>query len=113
MSDFGGEHLSVAAALYQLDFYLETLGLPFTARDLYAAAYKQRRGDKYDDRWLENLQDIPEVRQSLEQPFTTQSIVETLMRTGHEAVVRALMREVRRRNITYTQAYMIATPRSR
>jgi hypothetical protein len=111
MSQTHGEHLSVAKTLYQLDFYLRILELPFTVRDLYEAAYKHRRGDRYDDRWLEQLEDNPDVVQSIDEPFTTQTIIENLMRTGHEPIVRALMREVRRRNIGFTQAYMMGSPR--
>lgn len=111
MSNLGGEHLSVAKTLYQLNFYLRTLGLPLTVNDLYRMAYKERRGDHYDDRWLSCLQDNPDVVDSLDEPFTTQSIIETLMRTGHEPIVRVLMREVRKRDIGFTQAYMIGMPR--
>jgi hypothetical protein len=107
----GGEHLSLATALYQLDFYLQNLGLPFTAKDLYAVAYRDRRGEHYDDRWLHNLHENPQVQESIHEPFTAQSIIETLMRTGHEPIVRALMREIQRRNIAFTQAYLIGTPR--
>lgn len=110
-NNVGGEHLSLATALHQLNFYLETLELPFTARDLYAMAYRDRRGDHYDDRWLSHLHEDPEVQKSLEEPFTAQTIVETLMRTGHEPILRALMREIQRRNIVFTQAYLIGTPR--
>ncbi|MDQ0189288.1 hypothetical protein JI721_00115 [Alicyclobacillus cycloheptanicus] len=113
MSSFGGEHLSVAKTFYQLNFYLRTLGLPFTVTDLYAMAYKERRGTHYDDRWLDCLGDNPEVNEALSEPFTTHTIVETLMRTGHEPVVRALMRTVRRHGIGFTQAYMVASPRGR
>ncbi|MCL6516227.1 hypothetical protein [Alicyclobacillus sp.] len=113
MRNLSGEHLSVAKALYQLDFYLRTLELPFTVRDLYRRAYERRRGDRYDDRWLDHLAENPEVAESVDEPFTTSTIVETLMRTGHEPIVRALMREVRRADIRYVQAYMIATPRRR
>lgn len=111
MSNLGGEHLSVAKALYQLDFYLRTLELPFSVVELYAMAYKERRGNHFDDRWLTCLDENPDVSTSIEEPFTTQTIIETLMRTGHEPIVRALMKEVRRRKIGYTQAYMIGLPR--
>jgi hypothetical protein len=111
MPSLGGEHLSVAKALYQLNFYLKTVGLPFTVQDLYERAYKSRRGDRYDDRWLTCLHENPDVLDSIEEPFTAHSIIETLMRTGHEPIVRALMKEVRTRKIEFTQAYMIAMPR--
>jgi len=110
MPSAGGEHLSVAKALYQLNFYLNTLGLPFTIVNLYERAYRARRGDNYDARWLDHLEENPEVTHSLEEPFTTHTIVETLMRTGHEPLVRALMREVRRHGVEFTQAYMIGMP---
>ncbi len=111
MDDSQGKHLSVAKALYQLDFYLKTLALPITVQDLYERAYRDRRGSQYDDRWLQTLPDSPEVAGALEEPFTTHTIVETLMRTGHEPIVRALMREVRRQHIGFTHAYMIGSHR--
>jgi hypothetical protein len=111
MPSFGGEHLSVAKALYQLNFYLKTLDLPLTVTDLYERAYRNRRGDHYDDRWLSVLHENPDVVDSIEDPFTTHTIVETLMRTGHEPIVRALMKEVRKNKIGFTQAYMIGMPR--
>lgn len=111
MPKFGGEHLSVAKALVQLNCYLVTLGLSLTVRDLYERAYRTRRGEHYDDRWLNHLQENPEVKDALNEPFTAATIVETLMRTGHEPIVRALMKEVRKRDIQFTQAYMIGMPR--
>lgn len=111
MPRFGGEHLSVAKALVQLNFYLQTLELPITVKDLYERAYKNRRGDHYDDRWLAGLQDNPDTADALEESFTSATIIETLMRTGHEPIVRALMKEIRRRDIQFTQAYMIGMPR--
>lgn len=111
MPRFGGEHLSVAKALVQLNFYLQTLELPVTVKDLYERAYKNRRGDRYDDRWLTQLEENPDMSDALEEPFTSASIVETLMRTGHEPIVRALMKEIRNRDIQFTQAYMIGMPR--
>ncbi|MCF8564820.1 hypothetical protein LLE49_08765 [Alicyclobacillus tolerans] len=109
----GGEHLSVAKALYQLNFYLGVLNIPLTVKDIYETAYRNRRGDFYDDRWLSTLDQNPDVADCIQEPFTTQTIIETLMRTGHEPIVRVLMREVRKRNIGFTQAYMIGMPRRR
>lgn len=111
MPSMGGEHLSVAKAFYQLDFYLDTLNLPIRVIELYERAYKARRGDHYDDRWVRCLHENPEVVKSTDEPFTTQTIIETLMRTGHEPMVRALMKEVRKHKISFTQAYMIGMPR--
>ena len=112
MSNLSGEHLSVAKALYQLQFYLKQTGTHVTVKDVYAAAYKARRKDAFDDRWLDVLHENPEVQGALDEPFTTQSIVDILVRTGHEPLVRALMREIRRQNIGFSQLYMIAsTPR--
>jgi hypothetical protein len=114
MANVSGEHLSVAKALYQLKFYLRQLDVQTTVKDLYEAAYKTRRGELYDDRWLDCLEENPEVLGSEDEPFTTQSIVEILMRTGHEPVVRALMKSIRREKIGFSQLYMIAsTPRRR
>lgn len=111
MDESQSKHLSVAKALYQLDFYLKTLHLPITVQDLYERAYRNRRGLLYDDRWLSALPESPEVAGTLDEPFTTHTIVETLMRTGHEPIVRALMREVRTRDIGFTHAYMIGMHR--
>ena len=111
MTNLSGEHLSVAKALYQLEFYLEQPNLPTTVRDLYAIAYKERRGEQYDDRWLSCLDENPDVANSIDESFTTQNIVETLMRTGHEPIVRALMKEIRKQKIGFSQLYMIGSSR--
>ncbi|MCL6453425.1 MAG: hypothetical protein K6T78_07310 [Alicyclobacillus sp.] len=111
MPTFGGEHLSVAKALVQLECYLNMLDIPVTVRELYERAYRHRRGEHYDDRWLNHLRENPEVAGALDEPFTSDSIVETLMRTGHEPIVRAVMKEVRHRDIQFHQVYMIGTPR--
>jgi hypothetical protein len=111
MTNFGGEHLSVAKALYQLEFYLQQLNIQLTVKDLYSLAYKERRGDKFDDGWLSVLDENPDVVHSIEEPFTTQNIIETLMRTGHEPLVRALMREIRHHKIGFSQLYMIGSSR--
>ncbi|MCY0889140.1 MAG: hypothetical protein OWQ59_11885 [Alicyclobacillaceae bacterium] len=103
----GGDHLSVAKALYQLEFYLQQLNLGVTIRDLYERAYRTKRGDRYDDRWLTVLDENLEVRESLSEPFTTQSVLEVLMRTGHEPLVRTLMREIRNQKIGFTHMYLI------
>ncbi len=108
-----GEHLSVAKALYQLNFYLEILNLPITVKDLYRRAYRQQRNDQFDDRWLDHLEENPEVVESLDEPFTTQTIIEVLMKTGHQPLVRALMREVRRRDIGVSHAYMFGHTKRR
>ncbi|MFX4302157.1 hypothetical protein ACOJUR_07815 [Alicyclobacillus tolerans] len=107
MNYSGGDHLSVAKALYQLDFYLQQLNMDIRVRDLYERAYREKRGDRYDDRWLQVLDEHLEVRDSLSEPFTTQTILEVLMRTGHEPLVRSLMREIRRRKIGFTHIYLI------
>ncbi|WAH35347.1 hypothetical protein [Alicyclobacillus dauci] len=114
MGNFHGEHLSVAKALYQLEFYLDQLNAPFDIYHLYATAYKEQRGSQYDERWLYCLDDNPEVENCLDEGFTLQTIVDTLLRTGHEPVVRALMRSFRREKIAISQLYLIgATPRRR
>lgn len=114
MSNTQGEHLSVAKALYQLESYLEELDAPFDIYALYAAAYKEQRGLNYDDRWLQCLNDNPDMENSLDEPFTLQSIVDILLRTGHEPIVRSLMRAFRRDGITVSQLFLSgATPRRR
>ncbi len=111
MSNLSGEHLSVAKALYQLGFYLRQLNIETTVQDLYGMAYRERRGEQFDDRWIGILDENPDVVRSLEEPFTTQNIVEILMRTGHEPLVRTLMREIRRHKIGFSQLYMIGSSR--
>lgn len=91
-------------ALHQLDFYLKTLEVPFTVKDLYRKAYHERLGPHYSDDWLDDLEQDPDVLEGMSEPFTTQSIIETLMRGGHEPVVRALLRETREYGIGYYQA---------
>lgn len=114
MSSAQGEHLSVAKALYQLESYLEELDAPFDIYVLYSAAYKEKRGNNYDDRWLHCLSDNPDMEESLDEPFTLQSIVDIFLRTGHEPIVRALMRAFRREGISVSQLFLIgATPRRR
>ncbi|GGJ04569.1 hypothetical protein GCM10010885_12210 [Alicyclobacillus cellulosilyticus] len=110
MSESAREHLSVAKAFYQLEFYLRMVHAPFTVKDLYERAYRKRRKDQYDDRWLSCLDENPEVQSALDEPFTAHTIIETLMRTGHRPVVRALLKEIRRHHIIYTEAYMVGMP---
>ncbi|GIM47871.1 hypothetical protein DNHGIG_34200 [Collibacillus ludicampi] len=97
----------VAKAFYQLDFYLKILHLPFRVKDLYRRVYQKRLGDYYTDEWIDELSSDPDVVKSIHEPFTTQTIVETLMHTGHEPIIRALLREMRRRKIGFTQAYIM------
>jgi hypothetical protein len=114
LANFQSEHLSVAKALYQLEFYLDQLDAPFDIYHLYAAAYQEQRGSQYDERWLYCLDDNPEVENCLDESFTLQTIVDTLLRTGHEPIVRALMRSFRKEHIAISQMFLIgATPRRR
>jgi hypothetical protein len=98
----------VAKAFYQLDFYLKTLRLPFRVKDLYRRVYEKRLGDSYTDEWMDDLGSDPDVRRSIHEPFTTQTIVETLIQNGHEPLVRALLREMRRRKIGFSHAYIMS-----
>jgi len=107
----GQEHLSVAQALYQLDFYLQQLDLPFCVKDLYREAYATRRGDAYKDDWLDVLVEDPAVAGCLHSPFTTHSIAETVLRTGHEQLVRVLIRKIQQEEIGFTQAYIVGMGR--
>ncbi|TDY50541.1 hypothetical protein C7445_10293 [Alicyclobacillus sacchari] len=114
MASMHGEHLSVAKVLYQLEFYLDQLNTTFDIYHLYSEAYREQRGSLYDERWLYYLDDNPQVQNCLDESFTLQTIVETLLRTGHEPLVRALMRAFRRERISITQRFMYgATPRRR
>lgn len=110
MTDNDENRLSLAKAIHQLNFYLHTLGVPFSATDLYKKAYAKRES-ALEDVWLQDMSEIPEVMTALDEPFTTVTIVETLMRTGYSSVIRVLMREIRHQKITYSQAYIMATPR--
>ncbi|KYP82091.1 hypothetical protein [Ferroacidibacillus organovorans] len=101
------DHRSVAQAFYQLNFYLQAIGVSFTIKDLYRAAYLESRKDRYQDEWLNHLEEDPHVLESMEEPFTTHSIAETLIRTGHEPVLRVLMKRVHEENIGFTQAYIV------
>lgn len=101
------DHRSVAQAFYQLNFYLQTIGVSFTIKDLYRAAYFETRKDRYQDEWLNHLEEDPHVLESMKEPFTTYSIAETLIRTGHEPILRALMNRARDENIGFTQAYIV------
>ena len=96
-------------ALFQLDFYLRALDLPVTIKDLYRKAYEERLGPHYSDDWLDDLEHDPDVQEGMNEPFTTQTIIETLMKNGHEAIVRVLLREIRTLGIGFTQAYIIRT----
>lgn len=107
------DHRSVAQALYQLDFYLHTIQAPFSIKDLYRGAYEERRGERYDDAWLDHLEDDPHIPDCLEQPFTAHTIVETLLQTGHEAILRQLIKRIRKEGIGFTQAYISGAGRRR
>lgn len=94
-------------ALFQLDFYLKVLNLPFSLKDLYRKAYEKRLGPHYSDDWLDDLEHDPDVQEAMSEPFTTKTIIETLMKNGHETIVRALLRETRMLGITFTHAYIV------
>ncbi|ASS75576.1 hypothetical protein CIG75_11640 [Tumebacillus algifaecis] len=94
-------------AFYQLDFYLKALNLPFSLKDLYKKAYAERLGPHYSDDWLDDLEHDPDVQESMSTPFTAKTIVETLMKNGHESIIRALLRHSRKLGIGYSQAYIV------
>ena len=100
-------------ALYQLDFYLKALELPFTVKDLYRKAYKERLGPHYSDDWLDDLECDPDVQEGMREAFTTHSIVETLMRFGHERIVRWLLRKARDYGLGYTSANVSSVNKKR
>ncbi|HEU4963188.1 MAG TPA: hypothetical protein VFV52_04915 [Bacilli bacterium] len=101
-----GSDFTADQALYQLDFYLKALELPFSVKDLYRKAYQQRLGPHYSDDWLDDLEHDPDVQEGMSLPFTTQSIISTLMRNGYDAIVRHLLRETRNRGIGYVETTM-------
>ncbi len=100
------EHYSVARAFYQLEFYLDAISAPFTIKDLYRNAYAEKRKDHYDDKWLDHLEDDARITESLEDSFTAHTIVEALLKTGHEAVLRQLIKHLRKERIHFTQLYI-------
>jgi hypothetical protein len=95
-------------ALFQLDFYLKALELPFTVKDLYRKAYQERLGPHYSDDWLDDLEQDPDVQAGMTEAFTTQTIIETLMKNGHEPIIRHLLRETRTLGVGFTQAYIVS-----
>lgn len=107
----GQDHLSVAQALYQLEFYLQTLQLSFNVKDIYKEAYEQKRGAAYKDDWLDVLSDNPAVKTSIDEPFTTHTIAETLLRTGHDQLVRVLIKRIQEAQIGFTHAYIVGMER--
>lgn len=113
MMSYSHERLSVAQTFYQLDFYLEAVGLPFRVKDLYRQAYKEKRGEHYQEAWLDHLAEDARVRASLDEPFTTHTIVEGLLRTGHEPVLRRLVESIRENSVGFTQAYIVGARRRR
>jgi hypothetical protein len=106
--NYDREKLAVAKAFYQLAFYLKTLDLPFTVQDLYREAYQ---GQNRSEHWLDDLDEDPRLKQTLSEPFTTHTIMETLLRNGHDAVIRQLMRRVRDHGIGFAHAYVMGISR--
>lgn len=98
---------TVAKAFIQLDFYMKVLSVPLTVKSIYETAYKKRLGSYYSDTWLLKLENHPGKESFLNERFTVQSIIETLMKSGYEPFIRVLLREVKRRDIEYTQAYIM------
>lgn len=97
----------VAKALLQLQFYLKTLRLPVTVKDLYRRAYKNRFGGFYSDQWLDLLEQDPDIQPCLDEPFTMQSIIETLVEYDHKPILFALVRYAHQLNIGFSHRYVI------
>lgn len=97
----------VAKALLQLDFYLQTLQLPVTVKDLYRRAYLNRLGEYYNDRWIDLLKDDTEFETCLEEPFTLQTILETLVENGHKPILFALVRFAHQMDVGFSHRYVI------
>lgn len=98
----------VAKVLLQLDLYLKTLKVPVTVKDLYKKAYMNRLGDYYNDHWIDLLHEDPEFQSCLEEPFTLQTIMDTLVENGHKPLLFALLRLRHRLNIGYSHAFVIS-----
>lgn len=111
MNSANQDHLSVARALFQLQFYLDAVGVPITVKELYRRAYQEKRGAFYRDEWLDHLRDDPRVASCTEESFTTHTIAETLVRTGHEPILRQLIKVIREQNIGFLQAYIVGSKR--
>jgi hypothetical protein len=106
------EKLAEAKAFYQLAVYLKALELPFSVSDLYRDAYQNQTNPRMvDTSWLDQLEKDPNMQQALSEPFTTQTIMETLLRTGHEAVIKQLMKRVREYGIGFAHAYVLGISR--
>ncbi len=97
----------VRKALVQLESYLKALRLPFTVKDLYRRAYKHRLGEHYNEQWLNWLEHDPDILSFLEEPFTLQSIFETLVESDHKPILFALVRYAHRHNIGFSYRYVI------
>lgn len=106
MSDSESER-EVGKALLQLDSYLKALRLPLTVKDLYRSAYKHRLGVHYNEQWLDWLEHDPDILSSLEEPFTLQSILETLAESDHKPILFALVRYAHRHDIGFSYRYVI------
>lgn len=107
MSHYSNSDFEVIKACYQLEQYLHALKVPFTVRALYERAYKDRLGIDYDPSFLLNLENDARLVESKNEPYTTHTIMETLVQFGHEPLIRALLRETRRLNIGFTHAYIM------
>ena len=107
------DHRSVAQAFYQLDFYLQTIDAPFSVKDLYRSAYAERRKERYQDEWISLLKEDPTVHASLDEPFTAHTIIETLFKTGHEAIFRQLIKHIRKSKIGFSQLYVVSAENHR
>lgn len=97
----------VGKAFLQLDLYLKALQLPVTVKDLYQRAYKNRLGEYYDDQWLDLLEYDSEIQACLDEPFTVQSIIETLVEYDHKPVLFALVRFAHQLNIGFSHRFVI------
>lgn len=107
MSTYSSSDYEVVKACYQLQLYLSTLNLPFTVRSLYEKAYKSRLGVDYDPTFLLDLQNDTRFISAKDEPYTTQTIIETLLQYGHEPLVRTLLKETKKLNVGFTQAYIM------
>lgn len=101
----------VRKACFLLQQYLNALDVHFNVRSLYEQAYRKRLGIDYDPTFLLNLEQDPRLQSAKDEPYTTQTIIETLLQFGHEPLVRTLLRETRKLNIGFTQAYIMGYSR--
>ncbi|UOF89413.1 hypothetical protein LSG31_16120 [Fodinisporobacter ferrooxydans] len=102
---------AVLKAFFQLNFYIQALELPFTVEELYREAYQTEHGANYNEDWLEIIHHDKYFADVLDEPFTTHTFIETLLRAGHDRIVKLLMKRVRDYGVGFAHAYVMGISR--